>query len=140
MATQRLTMRQTREILRQKWLLGRSHRQIAHSLGVSLGTVGMTALRAQTAGLGWPEVQMLPEPEFEARLYGEPRPQQASRPLPDGAWLQTELRKPGITLQLLHLEYLEQHSAGYRYTQFCEHYHRWLRRQGVVLRQIHRRR
>jgi transposase len=138
MATQRLTMRQTREILRQKWLLGRSHRQIAHSLGVSLGTVGMTVLRARGAGLVWPDVQALLEPELEARLYGPPRPPQAVRPLPDGAWIHTELRKPGVTLQLLHLEYLEQHPAGYRYTQFCEYYHRWLSRQGVVLRQIHR--
>jgi transposase len=138
MATQRLTMRQTREILRQKWCLERSHRQIAHSLGVSLGTVGMTVLRAQAAGLSWPEVPSLSEPELELRLYGVPRPPLAARPLPDGAWIHTELRKPGVTLQLLHLEYLEQHPDGYRYTQFCEHYHRWLRRQGVVLRQVHR--
>jgi hypothetical protein len=73
MATQRLTMRQTREILRQKWLLGRSHRQIALSLGVSLGTVGMTVLRARAARLGWSDVQALLEPELEARLYGPPR-------------------------------------------------------------------
>ena len=32
MATKRLSMRQTREILRQKFLLGRSHRDIAGSL------------------------------------------------------------------------------------------------------------
>jgi transposase len=67
-----------------------------------------------------------------------PGPPQAVRPLPDGAWIHTELRKPGVTLQLLHLEYIEQHPAGYRYAQFCEYYHRWLSRQGVVLRQIHR--
>ncbi len=138
MATQRLAMRQTREILRQKWLLDRSHRQIAHSLGVSLGTVGMTVLRARAAGLGWPAVQILPEAELETRLYGPTRSPRADRPLPDGAWIHTELRKPGVTLQLLHLEYLEQHPEGYRYTQFCEHYHRWLRRQGIVLRQVHR--
>jgi hypothetical protein len=30
-------MRDTREILRQKWLLRRSHRAIAESLGVSAG-------------------------------------------------------------------------------------------------------
>ena len=40
MATERLSMRQIREILRQKWTLGRSHRAIAESLGISSGTVG----------------------------------------------------------------------------------------------------
>src|SRR2546429_144735 len=37
MATERLSMRKTREILRQKLLLGRSHREVADSLGVSAG-------------------------------------------------------------------------------------------------------
>ena len=41
MATKRLSMRQTREILRQKFVLGRSHREIAGSLGISVGAVGM---------------------------------------------------------------------------------------------------
>ncbi len=40
MATERLSMRHTREILRQKWQLGRSHREVARSVQVGLGTVG----------------------------------------------------------------------------------------------------
>ena len=39
MATKRLPMRKLREILRLKWLQGRSHRQTASSLGVSAGAV-----------------------------------------------------------------------------------------------------
>jgi transposase len=39
---------------------------------------------------------------------------------------------------LLHLEYLEQHPDGYRYTQFCEIYRRWLKRRGLSMRQLHR--
>jgi len=42
MATERLSMRHTREILRQKWALGGTHRAVAQSLGVSVGTVGTT--------------------------------------------------------------------------------------------------
>jgi hypothetical protein len=34
MATERLSMRQIREILRQKWVLGRPHREVAESLAV----------------------------------------------------------------------------------------------------------
>ena len=44
---------------------------------------------------------------------------------------------PASTLELLHLEYLEQHPAGYRYTQFCEFYRRWLKRRGLSMRQVH---
>ena len=39
MAGRRLSMRRTREMLRQKWALGRSHREVARSLGVSTGTI-----------------------------------------------------------------------------------------------------
>jgi hypothetical protein len=50
MATERLSVRQTREILRQEWSLGRTHREVAQSLGISSGAVGTTVLRARAAG------------------------------------------------------------------------------------------
>jgi len=53
MATERLSMRHLREILRQKWVLGRSHREVARSLGLSSGAVGTSVLRARAAGLDW---------------------------------------------------------------------------------------
>jgi hypothetical protein len=40
MATKRLTMTEIKEILRHTWALGRSHRDVARSLGVSAGMVG----------------------------------------------------------------------------------------------------
>jgi transposase len=43
-----------------------------------------------------------------------------------------------VTLQLLHLEYLERHPDGYHYTQYCELYRQWLRRRGLTMRQVHR--
>jgi hypothetical protein len=44
-------------------------------------------------------------------------------------YLHAERRKPSVTLELLHLEYFEQHPDGYCYTQFCEIYRRWLKRR-----------
>ena len=49
MANERLSMRKTREILRLKWELGRSHRDVAGSLGVGLGTVSLALERASGA-------------------------------------------------------------------------------------------
>src|SRR6266702_5922121 len=138
MATERLSMRQTREILRQKWSLGRTHREVAQSLGISSGAVGMTVLRARATGLTWAQVEPLSDEALEARVYGPPPPPTRHRPVPDCAALHAERRKPGVTLELLHLEYLEQHPDGYRYTQFCEGYRRWLQRRGFSMRQVHR--
>ncbi len=137
MAAERLSMRQIREILRQKWTLGRSHREVAEHLKAGLGTVSGVERRARAAGLDWPQVEALSDEALEARLYGPPTPPTHHRPVPDCAVLHAERQRPGVTLELLHLEYLEQHPDGYRYTQFCEVYRRWLQRRGLSMRQVH---
>ena len=43
-------MRQIREILRQKWTLGRSHREVAERLGIGLGTVSSVERPGRAAG------------------------------------------------------------------------------------------
>jgi transposase len=138
MAPERLSMRQIREILRQKWLLGCSHRQVAQSLHVGLGTVSGVLQRAQGAGLDWAQVEALSEEALATRLYGARDVAGGARPLPDFAWLHAERRRPGVTLALLHLEYLQQYPTGYGYTQFCDRYRRWLARRGLSMRQVHR--
>jgi transposase len=139
MAAERLSMRQIRDVLRQKWTLGLSHRAVARSLGVGLGTITSVIVRAQAAGLDWPQVQALADDVLESRLYGRPEVAgQRQRPAPDCAWIHAERRRPGVTLELLHLEYLERHPDGYRYTRFCDLYRRWLQRRGLSMRQEHR--
>lgn len=137
MAAERLPMRKIKDILRQKWLLQRSHRQIAQALGVGLGSVTGVLDRAARAQLSWESVESLPETELEVRLYrGSTKRKYAA--LPDAAVLDLELKKPGVTLQLLHLEYRERCPEGYGYTQFCDHYRKWKHKQRVVMRQVHR--
>lgn len=130
-------MRKIREILRQKWGLGRTHREVAGSLGVSVGTITETLTRAAVAGLDWSMVQALEDDgELEKRLYGERGP--GRRPKPDCHWIHTELRRKGVTLSLLHLEYLETNPGGYQYTQFCETYRTWHKKRRLSMRQVHR--
>ena len=136
MASERLTMRKIREILRHKWALGRSHRDVAASLSVSVGAVSGAEQRARRAGLDWGTVESLSDEALELRLYGA-LPSDRHRSLPDPATLHTELKRKGVTLQLLHHEYREQHPAGYGYTQFCDHYGRWCRDRRLSMRQIH---
>jgi transposase len=139
MATERLSMRQIRDILRQKWALGLSHRAVAGSLRVGLGTISSVVSRAQAAGLDWALVQTLTDEGLEGRLYGRPEAAgQRQRPAPDCAWLHAERRRPGVTLELLHLEYLERYPDGYRYTRFCDLYRAWLERRRLSMRQVHR--
>jgi len=57
MATERLSMRKTREILRHKWVLGLGYRDVANSVDVSLDGVWLVVDRAKKAGLDWPTVE-----------------------------------------------------------------------------------
>ncbi len=138
MATERLSMRKTREVLRQKWFLKKTHREVAASLGVSVGAITGVLQRALAAKVDGLEVEQLTDEALEARLYGPPSAATAGRIAPDPAYLHLERRKPGVTLQLLHVEYLEQHPDGYQYTQFCEIYRRWLKTRHLSMRQEHR--
>jgi transposase len=139
MANPRTPVRDLREILRQKLELKRSHRQIAASVGVSLGVVSTACSRSAQVGLAtWAEVQALTDDALDEKVYGVRSLKRSGRPaLPDGAYLHAELHRPGVTLQLLHLEYLEREPKGYRYTAFCTHYNRWLAKQKTTMRQVH---
>ena len=130
-------MRQIREILRQKWVVGASHRDVAGSLGVSVGVVSEVVRRTTALGLAWEQVNALSDDTIEARLYGPRKPAGSHRVLPDPAYIHAERSRPHVTLELLHLEYLQQHPDGYRYSQFCEVYRRWVKAQGLSMRQIH---
>ena len=109
MPTERLSMRQIREVLRQKWVVGLRHREVARSLGLGVGTVCRVLKRAQGAGLDWAQVEVLSDEVLERRVYGAVAPAgRADRPMPDCGWIHTERSKPGVTLALLHVEYLVQ--------------------------------
>jgi len=129
-------MRKTREILRLKELK-RSHRQIARATGAGTATVSEAVARARAAQLDWAAITAMSDAELEARLYPKPA-SGIERPLPDPATLDIELRKTGVTLRLLHHEYLEHNAVGaYGYTQFCAHYNGWKATQLLTMRQVH---
>ena len=138
MASKRLRMRQFREVLRLKLEAGLSHREIARACSVGLGTITEYLRRATEAGLGWPLPGDLDDAALEGKLFAGPSGPETPRPLPDFAWVHRELRRTGVTLQLLWHEYIEDHPHGYRYSRFCERYRRWARKLHPSMRQVHR--
>lgn len=76
---------------------------------------------------------------FAARLFARPAvPQARDRVVPEWSYLHLELKKPGVTLSLLWVEYRAQHPDGYGYSQFCERYRQWARALKPSMRQVHR--
>ena len=140
MAAERLSMRKIKEALRLA-AAGQSNRAIARSLGIAHSTVQEYRARARRAGLTWPLPAEWTERELEARLFFSAGPSNVERPLPEWAEVHRELkakRRTSVTLQLLWVEYKEQHPDGLQYSQFCELYRRWRGGLDRVLRQEHR--
>lgn len=127
-------MRDLREILRQKLCWGEATDRRT-SCGDQPGQRRERgdASTAAFSGLGC--IEELDDEALETRMYGPRGAKRAGRPEPDLPHIHLELRRTGVTLQLLHLEYLEQCPDGYRDTVFCERYKQWLSKQRLSLRQ-----
>lgn len=138
-------MRRIREVLRLRFKLSRNHREISAATGLSKGSVGGYLRRAKEAGLDWEAARELSESELEARLFKSP-----GRNLPQGRvpldcpWIHHEMRKKGVTLQLLWVEYCEAARADvqgrrpYQYSQFCVRYRQFRKQVDASMRQDHR--
>ena len=132
-------MPKLKEILRLYHEGGMSRRAIAASLDISRSTVTNVLARAETTGVGWPlPSELEDESKLESTLYpavtGRPRKIE----VPDWNYVHQELRRKGVTLQLLWIEYKQEHQDGYQYSQFCEHYHQWKKRLDISMHQQHR--
>ena len=138
MSRPHISMRKVRDVLRLRFGEGRSLRQVASSLQIPFTTVADHVKRAKAAGLGWPLPEDMDDGALEARLFAAAAPPAGARPTPDWPTIHRELRRPGVTLMLLWLEYKETFPDGYAYSQFCEHYRRWRRHLDVVMRQEHK--
>ena len=115
MATERLPMRKIREVLRLRWQLELTVREAAASVGVSVGVVQKTAARAATArALTWAGGRGARRRGARGAALRATRRAPAMTGLgPTRCTSTRELRRVGVTLELLHLEYLEQHPTGF---------------------------
>ena len=138
-------MRKLKEIFRLRWEQGKSPELIALSIGCGRTTVREYMARAKRAGLtSWAEVENLSEDELEKKLFSRTLSQLGMRgsttthPIPDWVKIHQELSRPGVTIQLLWQEYLEEHPDGLKYSRFTELYGFWKKKLSLVMRQNHR--
>ena len=137
MPRKKLEVRKIHDVLRLNEQ-GFSRREIARSLGCARSTVSDTLYRAEAAGLTYAAAGELSEAELYGRLYPGNSGSTRRRIEPDYEYLHRELRRPGLTLQQLWIEYREDHPKnGLQYSQFCHHYRAWEGTVDVVMRQYH---
>jgi len=139
MAMRRLSMRKIIEVLRLKSDHQMSNRQIAKSCSLSHSTVRDYLDRVHLAGLSWPLDPALDNATLEGMLFPHNGPlPSAERGMPPMDYLFKELKRKGVTIQLLWYEYKQANPEGYQYSQFCHRYRQWVGKLDLTLRQEHR--
>lgn len=120
-------MEKVRELYRLKHNLNLSNRAIARALQISHPIVREYLNKLNSAGLDLATVEHMDDDALFAAIIGN-RKQHSKRYQALAArfeYMQTELRRTGVTLERLWQEYLRDHPEGYGYSQFCRHFQLW---------------
>jgi transposase len=137
MPAERLSMRKVREVLRLKHALGMSYRKISEAPGVGKTQAAEYVRRAEAAGIGWPVPDGIDDIGLDLRLFPILGDGTRARPAIDWPKIEHELKRRGVTLQLLWQEYLADQPTGYSYTRFCELHKAWKTTVSAPMRQTH---
>ncbi len=135
----RLPMRKIRDVLRLT-AAGMPSRKVAASLSIGGTTVVDCLRRARETGVVWPLPDDQTDAVLEARLFPASTvlaETKAQRSPPDWPAIHRELRRKGVTLQLLWQEHRDAHPGGHGYSRFCELYLTWKGRLSPTMRQTH---
>jgi len=141
MPTEKVTMRKIREVLRLTFAAELSQHQVAASLRLTQSTVSKYLVLARAANLNWPLPPELDDLALDQLLF--PTAQRtASTALrftpPDFAAMHAQLKRKGVTLQLLWEEYCDVHDkTRYSYSQFCSRYRVYRQSLQRSMRQTH---
>ena len=124
-------MRQIRESLRLHLQAKLSYNEIGRTLKISKSAVGKYMSLARVAGVDWNVALTLSDEELEAKLYRAALPRNSKQQLPDFADVHQELKRAGVTLQLLWEEYAKDNDLAFKYTSFCVKYREWVKSGNV---------
>ena len=140
MSRERTDMRKIRDIIRLHFDCKMSANQVAGNLGVARSVVQECLRKVNAQGLTWPLPEELDDFQLERLLYSAPKAADYSAH-PDWSYIHQELRKKGVTRELLWLEYKESKQIGgtaiISYPQFCRIYKMWCKKLNLVMRQDH---
>ena len=142
MSQERLSMKKIREALRLHFECKLTNRKIAKALSVSPTTVGSYLLAAELAKLQWQDIAVLSDAELIEHI--EPHCQQLSksskkRKAIDFIYIHNQLKKKGLTRELLHREYQRScdSAKAISYTEFCRQYRQFKKTLKPSMRQTH---
>jgi transposase len=131
-------MRRIEEVLRMVLVMGLGVRQAARACGISRSTAADYVARARLAKMTAASLAETSNEELSRLLFPAVAAATVPRAVPQWPEVQEELRRKGVTLQLLWEEYRQAEPDGYAYSRYCDLYRAWRGRQDLVMRQDHK--
>jgi transposase len=139
MPAKETSMRKIKTVLRLHHEVKLSQHQIAKSLGLSVGVVNKYLTRAKLKNIAWPLPAEYEDDDLLEKHLRSPNSQTfTARHEINFTQIQIELRKKGVTLQLLYEEYKDKTKQPFSYTHFCLLYRDFKSRQPRSMRQAHK--
>ena len=107
---------------------GFSYESIQHRFSIGSSTVNRTLKRQAELGLSYEELSQMTPDEVEELFYPAGKARRKDVPLPDYESIYRKIIDPKrkATLTWLWSEYRKENPDGYQYTQFVEHYNRYV--------------
>jgi len=134
---EKLKMSKLKEILRLRYEANLSARQIARALNISHTVVNTYIAKSSDCSSAYSELKKLSDSEIVANLFPTEIKKYKYTP-PNFAHIHKELKRKGVTLELLHEEYSDANPNGYYgYTWFCNEYKKFAKKLNPSMRQTH---
>jgi transposase len=131
-------MRKIRDVLRLHFASRLSNQQIADALRISKTNVFNTLNRFKESELTWPIPDNVSDPELEAVIYRKESSTDKEVKLPDFEYIDEELSRPHMTLELLWKEYSHGNPAGLSRSSFYRHYRQYRKGQSISMKVVHK--
>lgn len=132
-----IEMSKVKQVIRM-YESGVPKKEIARRLGISRNTVKDYIKKTEEKNLSPPEILEKATPELEGlfgdSVYTTEKYFQLESQFP---YFEKELRRIGVTRQLLWHEYKRRYSDGYGYSKFCNHFSRWRKTSNASMHMEH---
>lgn len=130
-------MRRIKDVLRYHFEIKMSNEKICRALNTSKGSVHNILKRFKNSSLSWPLEKNMTESKLGSCLYLTEETLEPSETLPDISYLEKELARPHVTLQLLWEEYRQNNPSGLSRSGFYRHFHK-NKTKTCVMKNIHK--
>lgn len=130
-------MSELKEIYRLRFWKKEKMRSISELLNIPLSTLGDYVKRMQSLNISSEKFNELSEEELQSLLFSTGKRYKKEELLPDFKKLSLELKRKGVTLKLLHEEYIDKNPKGYSYSHLCSLYAEWENNSKISMKQRH---